>query len=609
MKVPGRRGRTPESTDVEQDATDDPPQDRPARSPRQRLYLALFATVSAIIVLAVAWIVITGLMARSRLQAADDELPGLKRAISAGRLSEARTLATHISAQAASARRLTSGPAWWTASNLPLIGTPLRTARVVTAETQRVSAEVPRVLGAADRLVQGHRDNQGLDRKVVDQVTTSIDAAATTTSRADDRVAAAAPSWLPIARDARSRLLRSLHSVDGQLAGAKRTVSVLGPVLGTDRPQTYFVGFMNTAESRGLGGLPGAFAILDVDRGRFRFTHFGSDPEFHRVHTGLDLGAQYNARYGQDDPANEYANSDVSPDLRDAARIWSAMWQKKSGQPVDGVLVLDPTTLSYLLKASGPAALSDGTKITSANVVEKTESSVYAAYSSDSRRNAYLRSVAAAAAKTMVSKGGRDPLRLFSALATAVSQRRFAVWSADPTLESKIIDAGYGAVLQPSSAFTGFTVVNAAGGKLDYYLDRRMSYTRASCAAGATAVAKFRLTNGAPRSGLPGYVTQRVDAHPAHIKAGDNRLLVTYYASSGARIVSTTLNGKPVAAATAPEKGLVTVTVDVELPVGATRLFTVTVREPAPSSALQVLDQPLVRRQVTTVDRHCDPAG
>ncbi len=581
------------------------------RTRAQRIYLILFGVIVGLVVLTFVWILVTGLLARSRLNAAEHEVPALKRAITAGDLSHARALADKIAGEARTARRLTAGPAWWTVANLPVAGSPLRTVRALTGQVQRVSAQAPALLDAAATLLQtpdgGTKsiNTNNITTATVGRVTTSLNAATVASRRAAAAVAGSDASWLPVVSRARTRVLRSLQDVNQRLVVVNRAAGALTPLLGLTRPQTFFVGFMNEAEARGLGGLPGAFAILTVDRGRFRFTHFGSDTEFHKVHTGLDLGAEYDARYSQDDPANEYANSDISPDLRDAARIWSAMWQQKSGQHIDGVAVLDPTTLSYLLKVTGPATLADGTRVGASNVVALTQSTVYAEFASDARSNAYLRSIAAAAAKTLTGAGGRTPLRLVSALATATEQRRFAIWSADTATEKRIVGAGYGAVLEPSPAFTGFTVVNAGGNKLDYYLDRRMTYRPTSCAAGSTARATFTLTNNAPRSGLPTYVTLRNDQHPANVRPGDNRVLVTYYASPGAGIVSVTVDGKPVGVSTAPEKGLVATTVDVELPVGTSRTLTVVVREPSPSGPLSVLKQPLVRPEVTDIDRRC----
>jgi len=138
-------------------------------------------------------------------------------------------------------------------------------------------------------------------------------------------------------------------------------------------------------------------------------------------------------------------------------------------------------------------------------------------------------------------------------------------------------------------------VVNNAGGtKLDYYLDRSFTYARSSCAAKAAATATLRLVNGAP-AGLPAYVSARADTAARAGRPGDNRLLVTYYATAGAHLRSVTLDGRPLSVTNAPENGLTTVTVDVELPRGATRTLRVVTTEPAATAPVTVIRQPLVR--------------
>ena len=182
-------------------------------------------------------------------------------------------------------------------------------------------------------------------------------------------------------------------------------------------------------------------------------------------------------------------------------------------------------------------------------------------------RKAYLVQVAKAVSSKL-TRGG-DTTDLLRAASKAASQRRIVAWSANPTLEANIAAAGYGGIVQGSSTpFSGFTVVNAAGTKLDYYLERSMSYQRTGCGAGSEVVASLKLVNNAPASGLPAYVTFRADHPPRGAKPGDNRLIVSYYASKGATISSVLIDGKPVAFTTAPENGLVTVSVDQELPEG-----------------------------------------
>ena len=51
-----------------------------------------------------------------------------------------------------------------------------------------------------------------------------------------------------------------------------------GPTLaGGDGPKKYLVSFQNSAEARGTGGILGAFAILEMDKGQFKVLQTGSN--------------------------------------------------------------------------------------------------------------------------------------------------------------------------------------------------------------------------------------------------------------------------------------------------------------------------------------------
>ncbi len=228
-----------------------------------------------------------------------------------------------------------------------------------------------------------------------------------------------------------------------------------------------------------------------------------------------------------------------------------------------------------------------------------TQQELYSQFTDVTARREYLISIAQAVSQKLLTGG--SPKQLASAGARAAQQRRLLVWSSDAPVEQLLIESGYAGTLPSTNApSTGFAVVNAAGTKLDYYLDRTMSYERSSCSAGA-ATATFTLHNGAPTSGLPPYVTTRLDSQAATAAPGDNRLLVTYYGSAGASIAAITVDGKPVSFSVGREQGLSLATVDLELPVGASRTIAVHVNEPKAVKPLQVLKQPLVRPMSTTV--------
>lgn len=109
------------------------------------------------------------------------------------------------------------------------------------------------------------------------------------------------------------------------------------------------------------------------------------------------------------------------------------------------------------------------------------------------------------------------------------------------------------------------------------------------------------LTNRAPDSGLPGYVTLREDSPPYHTQPGDNRLLVSYYAGVGATLTGATLDGRPVELAPGVERGHSVYTLDLELPAQSSRTLVLHLLEPHADRAPTLLQQSLVTPLRTTL--------
>jgi hypothetical protein len=568
---------------------------RSTRSRRDTVLLWIGATALGLAVLAVAWIIVTGLLARARLDDAKAEIGALRDAVAKGDVRQAQAIGQRIADRTSSAHALTSGPAWWVAANVPVLGSPLRASRVMAGEVDRIGrSALPGVLEVAGDVRQAGRPEGG--RVDVDRVAAAAPAlhtAVTTTGAALTRIRNLDPSWLPQVAAARRSVLTDLADLQVQLSRADRAVRVAVPLLGAQRPQRIFIGFLNEAEARGLGGIPGQFAVATTDHGHIRFERFGADDDLAGVRAEVSMPTDFTAAFGQDDPTGVFVNSTVSPDFRDAARIWAATWQKKTGERIDAALAVDPTALGYLLDVTGPAELPGGETITGADVAALTQKKVYARFADKPARKAYLSAVAQAASEQLLAGG--DPARLLRAAARAAGERRILLWAADPAVEQVLLSSGYGGAM-PGTArpAAGFVVTNASGGKLDYYFDRTMTYERSGCGASAAVTASFQLTNNAPAS-LPRYVTIRADAHAAAAKPGDELLLVTYYGSAGARVDRASVDGRPVATTRGTLRGLTTVSIALEVPRGATRTVTLHLTEPARSGPVQVLRQPLVR--------------
>jgi hypothetical protein len=562
---------------------------------------------AAIVLVAAAWILVTGLLARAQLNHVKKELPQLRTALAGGDVAKARAISGDLAKRAQRAHQLTAGPAWSVGAKIPVIGTPLQTVRsIATASDDIGRRALPGLLDLADTLTStALRHGSGIDLRPIVSAERTLTAATSTVTDAAATVRNAPASWLPFVSSGRDAATKSLDKLQNQVTDAARAVHTLLPMLGQSKPQRYFVGLQNEGQARGLGGLPGAFAIVTVYQGKLTFTHFENDDTLKHLGVDLDFGADFAKMYQRAAPTQSYGNSNFSPHFPYAAQIWAAMWEKKTGEHIDGALALDPTALSYLLNVTGPATLPTGQRVGSGNVVSLTQKDQYRFFSDDKARKAYLIEIADGVSQQLLGGHG-DTKRLLRAAAKAADQRRLVLWSADAAVQANLVRAGFAGVVDGQGGpVSGFVVNNLTGSKLDYYLGRTMTYHRTGCGSASTASATISLTNGAPKSGLPSYVT-RHDIPPGP-RANDNRLLLTYYASAGATVRSVRVDGKTLTPVIGRENHLVTATVVVEIPAGGTKTVTVALDEPASSHAVQLLEQPLVQPiRATVTGAHCD---
>jgi hypothetical protein len=578
----GRRGRSG-------------PGDASVRWPA-RLARVLGITTALLLALGAVWLLTTALLARSEIAAAESELGSIRAAISSGELAATRAQAGQLSRHTRRAHLLTTGPAWWLAERIPVLGTPVKSVRGCAAAADQLSATVLTPLsGLAGSLrLSSVLDRGQLDLSPIIEAGWAIATADRNFRSGRDSVDSLPnKTWLHSVDERRSQFSETLMGLQAQLDKINTVASVLPPMLGSEGTRRYFVGLENEAESRGLGGVPGAFAIVTAQNGKLSFGQFSNDVALYHARTTLDLGSEYYHRYQLADPTNTYTNSTISPDFADAAQIWAAMWSAKTGQHLDGAIAIDPTAVSYLLEATGPAVTNDGTSITASNVVALTQQTLYRTHLGTAGRKAYLLEIASAISRQLVSAPGSE--RLLQAATRAVTERRMVVWSAAASIEKTLRSAGASGTLEPANRpFAGFTTVNAVGGKLDYYLHRSMSYVRSGCAPETTTIATFTLTSKVPAGTLPTYVTVRQDDPGYPTRPGDDKVLVSYYATLGSQISSVTIDGRPIIVATTTEKGLTVFTVPLEIARDASHTIRVTLHEPIRSGTVQLLRQPAV---------------
>ena len=575
-------------------------------SPR-RLGLLVCLLVVVALLAAAGWLAWSGLQARQELRTARTSLQHVRSALLAGDQTAARHDLASAQRSAARAHDLTDGPVWAVASAVPVVGNAAGTSRGLAAGVDRLANGPLAALVGTTQAVDPHRLWNGKQGLAVDRLRAAaprLGKAARQLRSVRRDIAALPGNTIVDAVDrARTDLLHQLGSLDGTVTDASQLARLAPPMLGADGPRRYLMVFQNPAEARGTGGLIGAYAVLEARHGRLQVTRMGSNTDLHEFeYPVLSMGQQFKNRYTGFGATRSWRQANVSPHFPDAARIWLAMWQQQFGERLDGVIATDPVAMGYLLRATGPAQLPTGQTITPGNAADATMRKAYAQYSDNAARDAYFQLIAHSVMQKVLSGAG-DPATLVKQLGKAASERRLQVYSTNPDDERQLARTKLAGVLPDKPGpFAGLVVNDVAASKLDYYLDRSLSYVaNGACSNGTRKThVRARLTNTAPKHGLPDYVVANA-GEKSGTPRGTERLLVSLFLAKGADMDAIRLDGKQSVAGVSTERGHTVLTLDLEIRPGQTRTVDVDVTEPLSSNRPVVPVQPLVRPQQTRV--------
>ena len=545
------------------------------------------------------WLGFQAFQAKSNLEEARHSAQTAKEALLKGNAEDAAKWANEAHSQAQGARDATHSLPWSIAAVVPWLGSPFETGRQISDVVLGLAADVlqPSVQVAEaispDRLLDAGRVDVQLLRDAAPQLS-EISTAATKLYAQAGTISD--PNYLSVMRTARAELQAQTSDLSRLLDNTALAARLAPSMMGADGPRSYFMGFQTNAEARGTGGLLGGFGILRFDDGSPTVETLGQNNALDKPFAPIDLGPDFTAQYGFDEPTTDWRNSNLSPHFPYAAQIWKSMWAQQSGTEVDGAIAIDPVALSYILGAVGPVTMPDGETITQDNVVELTESTAYTRFAADNNaRKQYLQDLASEVVKKATGRV-QSPRQLLEALGKAVSERRIAVWSSSPTEQQALEETALAHVVPDDPAPYASVVINNLGGnKLDYYLTRHIEYSAGDCdATTRKSIVTVRLTNNASADGLPDYVAATANEFPFDVPRGTNTSWISLLATTNAELTNATIDGQQLTIFTGVERGHPIFNAQVAIDPGQTVELRYELTEPTSPGAPRVPIQPLL---------------
>ena len=410
---------------------------------------------------------------------------------------------------------------------------------------------------------------------------------------------------LPIIKQISQLLGLDFVPIKGEI---KSLVSAAPILFGAQSPKSYLIAFQNSAEARGTGGILGAYAIVEFNKGSIKVIETGSNEPLYGSSLEkipIDVPQEYKRLYGENPAILQ--NSNLSPHFPYGAEIWLALWKKKFGQTLDGVIAIDPTALSYILRATGPITLNSGEKITSENLVADTLKDAYQRFEKDNKaRKQYLVDIMNATVKHLNS-GDYSKIKMAQAIRDGIVANRILFYSTDKKAQSNLSKVRLGGYMLLESNNEFRTVIqNIDAGKLDYYLDRDVIIESKSCEKLKETQVRIRVTNTLKSAtGISPYVLTRADkGKPASLVSGAHRFKVFIYGPTDAKLISVSRENRTadLGGASVERKRPIYVA-DVDLAPGASEELLANFTGGVGS--ITYVDQPLVRKTHIQIKDRC----
>lgn len=397
---------------------------------------------------------------------------------------------------------------------IPIIGSRIRASRLLLDMAVNLSAS-------------GHAMTQGLI-PLAREIETGRASGSTLAERLDGALKAGEPYFersRAAAFDASAeRNLIDVSQLDGPLSGAARVLTRLDnkwdllldltstladlprafhTFMGFDRPYRYLVLGQNGDEIRATGGFVGSAGLLTINRGKieqfdYKSSYFWDDLNRSRAQAPAPqshymlLGGWY------------LRDANWSPDIPTSAKVAEQFFLDDQNVQVDGVILLDPIAVKYLLEATGPIEVPGfAGKVDSQNFVATTYENIYgpgaihpqAAW--QERKNEYLDPLFKAVMSKLLQLPAGEAPSYVKALRKAIEDKRLMLYLHDPAGERMVDRIG------------GSGRLYGGAGDYIYPVDTTMAYSKVAGFIGVSTDISATLDS----EGRPVSTTVRITYH------------------------------------------------------------------------------------------------
>ncbi|MEI7601632.1 MAG: DUF4012 domain-containing protein [Aestuariivirga sp.] len=527
---------------------------------RARRITISLAVIAIAAVVSVSWLAVRGRDATSTASILASTITQLRSDVTKGDLTAVAGDITSLHSQAAHLHDLTGDPIWGLAALLPGVGARASAARTLGASADSIAAAAAPLAELLPKFDKAAFATSGgkFDVEALTALAPVLEALATNSEQAAQDLASINQVGLTAAQAEQVKQAReALSAAIPALRSASAAAPLIGTMLGSSKPHTWFIAMENLAEARGTGGLIGAYAILRTDAGKVSIVEANSRKRLDskKIPVG-NLPAEFQDLWASD--AAEWAGLNLSPHFPYTGQLIVNGWKAQGGGSLDGVVALDQRVVAALLAGTGPVSVR-GVTVDSTSAFTFLTKDIYAKFPVVADKDAVVVELLKAVFQRIAS-GQVSLAPLVKALKAPVTQGDLLVYSVHKDEQAQLARYSLAGILPDQPGPFAMAVVNNGGGnKLDAYISVEMQYDGGTCTDSTrTSEISVIVHNSAPSHGLPSYVDLREDlpaGQNASAPKGSTKVLLYIYGPVKAINALTTIDGQQVSVSEGLERG------------------------------------------------------
>lgn len=498
--------------------------------------------------------------------------------------------------RAGAAESASRNPLLLATERVPLLGDNIAAVRMISQTVADLSGSTDQLADLLPQLSQkGQLSLAGSGRLVT--VTEDLAVRCATGSTRLGQINEAA--LLPQLKDQITKARDGLQQAEAGIQRLSPYLKAMTILTSSPTQHEWLVVMQNLDEARPSGGMISSWKLLRSGQGKLALDGQGSNQDLLRtgpVDYRNTMPSGYQDVWGNS--LSDWRSMNVAANFPDNAKLITKAWNDHHNRKIDGVLMLGQGSVEYLAAATGALTVG-GKTIAPSAMTEYLTVGIYRDYPDPTKVDAVVAQLSADVFQRL-SSGHIDVKSLMKAALGGGNSDQLLMWSSSADTRREIDAAGLsGAFGHEEGPVASVRLVNGGGNKLDAFARLAVAYKLGACSTDAndvstrTSTLTVTLTNDAPASGLPAYMTELADlSHSGGTKnppRGSNRDFLVVYAPRYSVVTGSTRDGSQATGQDAliDDRPMLVFTAD--LKPGESTSYTITWDE----QAISTQDQPL----------------